>query len=97
MDHYDIGGYVGLKDYELLADLSRIQSVICIVDYEPGLRDVARTFYRAKDQEERWSVSARGISYIEAFSCDEFLAACAHRNLEFIEPSKPAKQAEPSA
>lgn len=83
---YNLDGYVSLSDYELLANLSRTQSVICIVDYEADLRDVARTFYRARGQEEHWSVSARGISYIEAFSREEFLAACAHRNLEFILP-----------
>lgn len=84
---YQMDGYVGLKNYELLADLSRTQSVICIVDYERGLRDVARTFYRTNGQEEHWSVSARGTSYIEAFDSEAFLAACARLNLEFIQPN----------
>lgn len=84
---YVISGYCSSKDYALLAELSRTQSVICIVDYNPGLRDVARTFYRAHGEEEHWSVSARGISYIEAFNRKEFLALCVHRNLEFILPA----------
>ena len=84
---YDISGYVGLKDYELLADLSRTQSVICIVDYDSDLRDVARTFYRTNGKEEHWSVSARGTGYIDAFSRQEFLDLCARLDLEFLAPS----------
>lgn len=85
---YQLAAYNGSQDYERLVELSRQQSIICIVDYDKEIRDVARTIYRDHHGSECWDVSARGISYITAFSKEEFLAACTRNHLEFIEPLK---------
>lgn len=77
--------YSGSRDYALLAELACADSIICIVDYE-GHRDIARTNYMRRGDQEMWSVSARGIGYITAFSQKDFISLCEHRNLEFIVP-----------
>lgn len=84
---YQLGDYGGSRDYEKLADLSMLRSIVCIVDYDGEYRDVARTTYSDHHGDGCWNVSARGISYITAFSRSELLAACKRNNLEFIEPS----------
>ena len=77
--------YSGSRDYTQLAELACADSIICIVDYE-GHRDIARTNYMRRGDQEMWSVSARGIGYITAFSREDFISLCNHRNLEFIMP-----------
>lgn len=83
---YQLGEYGGSRNYELLATLALQQSIICIVDYDNDIRDVARTIYQDHHGNGCWNVSSRGMGYITAFSKDEFLAACKRKNLEFIEP-----------
>lgn len=78
--------YSGSRDYPRLVNLASEASIICIVDYE-GHRDVARTNFMRRGDQEMWSVSARGISYITAFSRADFIALCEHHNVEFIEPA----------
>jgi hypothetical protein len=85
---YELAPYTGSRDYEQLADLAVQASILCIVDYD-GHRDVARTNYMQRRDQELWSVSARGISYVTAFNRADFIALCAHRNLEFIAPPCP--------
>lgn len=87
---YDLPDYGGSKDYERLAELAKTRSVLCVVDYRMDTfttRDVARTQYMSKPGQEYWSVSARGMGYINAFSQEEFVALCRCLNLEFIEPA----------
>lgn len=78
--------YSGSRDYAQLVELACADSIICIVDYQ-GHRDVARTNYMRRGDQEMWSVSARGISYITAFNRADFIALCEHNTLEFIAPS----------
>jgi hypothetical protein len=83
---YDLAPYSGSRDYELLADLAAKASILCIVDFE-GLRDVARTNYMRRGDQELWQVSARGMGYITAFNRADFIALCGHRNVEFMVPT----------
>ena len=83
---YLLAPYASSRDYARLADLACEASIICVVDYE-GHRDVARTNFSRRGEQELWSVSARGLGYITAFNRADFIALCGHRNLEFIEPS----------
>lgn len=85
-----LANYCTSTDYKLLAKLARQCSVICIVDYEKiddiVIRDVACTTHGQHRDEEVFQISARGISYIYAFSEDEFIKLCQHRNVEFLVP-----------
>lgn len=85
-----ITGYTVSRDYERLADLARSQSIICIVDYERSMRDIARTMYRCRGDDEYWEVGARGTGYIVAFERAEFILACRAVNLEFLDPARVA-------
>lgn len=83
---YQLAGYNGSRDYSKLADLAKVRSVICIVDYQE-CRDVAHTIYSTcGDGLETWCVSGRGIGYVHAFDRESFIARCEAANLEFIEP-----------
>ncbi|MFP3637828.1 helix-turn-helix domain-containing protein [Paraburkholderia sp. SIMBA_054] len=87
-----IADYATSQDYRRLAVLARTASIICTVDYhfrDVGIvRDVGRTQYALRRDEEIFEVSARGIGYVYAFGEDEFVALCAARNIEFIEPRR---------
>lgn len=89
-----LADYGGSRDYERLAELAKQSSIICIVDYRTvdqpttGQRDIARTLYGVHQGEECWSVSARGIGYIQAFGLDDFVLQCKAVSLEFVEPVK---------
>lgn len=85
---YELAPYSGSRDYELLADLAAKASVLCIVDYENEVRDVARTNYMRRGDQELWQLSARGFGYITAFNRADFIALCMHRNVEFIVPPR---------
>lgn len=86
-----ISAYHSSRDYKRLAELARQSSVVCIVDYCVGggepIRDIARTQYSRRGDEETFMVAARGTGYITAFGEDEFLKFCANSNLEFLEPA----------
>ena len=79
------------RDYEKLADLMQQQSVICVVDYkfrnDPDnlgiARDVAQTIFYPT----RWTISARGISYVYAQDRASFIQACTDSNVEWLEPT----------
>lgn len=73
--------YKTSKDYEHLFDLMQKTEVVCIVDYL-SCRDIASTLLSGK----MFSVSARGISYISAFTKEQFIGQCAQYNLEYIKP-----------
>lgn len=94
---FDLPDYGGSKAYARLAELAKTRSVLCVVDYRMDTftsRDVARTQYMAKPGQEYWSVSARGMGYINAFSQAEFVSLCNHLNLEFIEPTPAAESVD---
>ncbi|TES63849.1 hypothetical protein E2P84_38980 [Burkholderia cepacia] len=95
-----IAGYLGSRDYDLLADLARRSSVVCFVDYRTGegepLRDVARTHCDLHHGKEVFLIAARGFGYIHAFGEDEFRKFCVHWNVEFIEPSSTAAVGQPT-
>jgi hypothetical protein len=83
---YQLAGYNGSRDYGRLADLARVRSIICIVDYQE-CRDVAHTIFTTCGANlESWCVSGRGIGYVHAFNRADFIARCEAANLEFIEP-----------
>ena len=85
MSSLQLAPYIGSRDYARLAELAKTQSLICIVDFRER-RDVARTHYHSRGQEEFWAVGARGISYLDAFTREEFIKLCEQGNVEFIEP-----------
>ena len=83
---YELAPYRGSRDYAHLANLARQASILCIVDYQ-GQRDVARTNFMRRGDQELWTVSARGMGYITAFNQSDFIALCGHANVEFIQPN----------
>jgi hypothetical protein len=90
---YEIAPYATSRDYARLAELAKVQSVICIVNYrdrDPAigmLRDVASTNYsRSPRGHEAWHVSARGTGFVWADSIERFIRSCETYDLEFIEP-----------
>lgn len=93
MTIHAISGYKTSRDYERLWELAQKASVICIVDmifYDGGApsRDVAHTLFRAGGKYGPvCELSARGIGYIFGDGKDDFVAQCAHHNVEFIEPN----------
>ncbi len=85
---YQISGYDVSADYDRLADEMQKRSLICIVDYEGDLRDVAHTIWSpSKDGNGTWQLSARGITYIYAFSREEFLLRCSQYHVEVLMPN----------
>jgi hypothetical protein len=78
----NLDNYKFSTDYYKLYDLAKKQSIICEVDYH-NCRDIAQTIYTEYD--DYLSVSARGISYISSFSKEEFISACEHLNLKWLE------------
>lgn len=90
------------KDYKRLVQLVRKSAVICLVDYRPSesvdgedsARDVARATVQSKDGKDVFSISARGNSYVTAFSEDEFSLGCANNNIAFFDPSKKVQDEE---
>lgn len=85
---YELGVYLGSRDYYKLTELACQASIICLVDHN-GQREVARTNYSRRGEQVVWSVCSRGIAYITAFNGEDFVALCRHRNLEFLAPVKP--------
>lgn len=85
MNAFALADYTGSKDYWRLAELTKEVSVICLVDYN-GQREVARTSYTARRAGDFWTVASGGIGHIHAFSLEDFVSLCEHRQLEFIEP-----------
>jgi hypothetical protein len=87
-----IAPYATSRDYEQLADLAKLHSIVCIVDYwrDEAIRDVARTTFFTKRGEEIWNISGRGTTYVSAFSRQEFLNLCRHSNVEFFVPPNTA-------
>lgn len=90
MNIFQLTDYAGSRDYDRLAELAKAGSLICMVDYQ-DCRDVAHTIYQSfGPNEESWTVSARGTSYVWAQNKADFIARCARANLEFIEPPQRA-------
>jgi hypothetical protein len=81
----DSSGYAGSRDYARLAELAKVTSVICIVDFE-DMRDVAQTIYTGDSRFDCWYVSARGHCYASSTDLKSFIARCTKVNLEFLEP-----------
>ena len=87
-----LSGYVFSSDYDLLYRFSRIQSVVCEVDFrfndndpsEARCRDICATRY--VPHADTHSVGCRGRSYIEAESLDSFVSQCQRSNLRWIVP-----------
>lgn len=87
MNPIEVTGYETSRDYELLFELAKRQSVICIVDYNKDCRDVAHTLFIGK----MGQISARGISYLHVFTDEsdakeKFVQYCGEINLEFLPP-----------
>ena len=78
-----ISGYQTSKDYALLWELARASSIVCVVDYGEGLRDVAQTICNGVCTH----ISARGICYVDGFSAAEFCRNCERANVEFLIPN----------
>ena len=74
------------RDYEVLYELVKTTSIVCVVDYH-NCRDVASTNY--KPEFDDLDIGVRGMCYYnhgkhERF--EEFEDWCESVNLEFIEP-----------
>lgn len=76
-----VSGYAVNRDYEWLADEMERRSLICLVDFDDDLRDVAHTIWTPG----LWQLSARGTCYVWARSREEFIRDCARANVEIIE------------
>jgi hypothetical protein len=81
------------RDLALLARLVRRQSVVCFVDYPIAAdmagapcRDVCKSRYRKEGDTEHFSLSSRGLGYVDAVTEEEFVSQCAGLNCEFIVP-----------
>ena len=77
------------RDYAMLWELAKTQSVVCVVDY--GMtsaitsRDVAHTISRP---DTGWvAICARGIEYVSAENWRDFAYRCAKENVEFVLPA----------
>lgn len=87
---YQMTGYALSQDYERLADAMQVESVICILDYERDLRDVAHTIWSpSKNEEGIYQISARGTGYIYAFNRADFIAQCQKYHVGAIFPTTP--------
>lgn len=82
----DITGYETSRDYATLARLAETQSVVCIVDYQHGCRDVAQTLNCESRYGVNLRISARGITYVDAITVEEFERQCRFANVEFLVP-----------
>jgi hypothetical protein len=90
-----IEGYKTSKDYELLCELMKKASVICIVDCtkcfdsQGVARDVARTSYlKPSCLTEIYAILSRDVDYFWAENKDWFIRQCIKYNVEFIEPTE---------
>jgi hypothetical protein len=81
-----IEGYKTSKNYELLCELIKKASIICIVNYPKnnGMRESAIASYEGSPLGYR--ILARGNTYIGEGSKQAFVKACLKYNVEFIEP-----------
>lgn len=85
MTIFEISGYKSSREYDKLADEMQVRSIICIVDYDGDCRDVAHTLWSpSEDGAGCWMLSARGISYICAFSREDFIKQCVRANVEVL-------------
>ena len=82
------------RNYGLLADLMKDQSVICVVNHayshqiedgEEVYRKVATTRYNSSFL-YRYALSSPGITYISAKSENEFCNYCLDLDLSFVVP-----------
>lgn len=77
--------YQTSRDYELLAEIMKQTSIICIVDHD-GCRDVCHTIFTRNDRPKalfnEWQLSG----YIWSDSKRGFMAQCERLNLEFLIP-----------
>lgn len=80
----EVHGYSVSKDYSLLYEMAKCESIICLVDYYVNCRDIGHTIYDTVSGSIQ--VSARGISYIWADNLEQFITQCQAMNLEFIIP-----------
>jgi hypothetical protein len=83
-----IEGYKTSKDYELLCELMKKASIICIVNYPKnnGMKESAIASYGGSPLGYR--ILARGNTYIGEGSKQAFTKACLKYNVEFIEPTE---------
>lgn len=85
-------GYITSTNYELLFHLAKRQPVVCEVDFvdapwdkeEAPQRDICKTRYSAHFREHH--IEARGNTYLQANSQEEFTALCKHNNLQWVVP-----------
>ena len=95
MTIFKISGYKPSREYDKLADEMQVRSIICLVDYGDDCRDVAHTLWSpSEDGTGCWMLSARGITYICAFSREEFINQCVRANVEVLIPIADIKHGE---
>jgi hypothetical protein len=84
-----LASYSLSRDYFKLWELAHKNSIICILDFEPGkheCRDVAATYYNPSCIAECVAISSRGRCYLLAESVEEFTTICTAYNLEWLIP-----------
>lgn len=89
----ELANYKTEKDYDWLAKEMKIQSIICIVDYQFShdeesfvFRDVGKTVYFEKNGNATYQICGRGISYLTAFSEEDFIKLCEILHVEIVKP-----------
>ena len=85
-----LANYSTSRDYRRLWELAHDHSIVCFVDYLPGIsetcRDVAATGHSGEWDSNVIQVSSRGIGRIWADSIEQFIAQCERCNLEWLQP-----------
>lgn len=83
----NLSGYKMSRDYAMLWELAKTQSVVCVCDYGltyPKCRDVAQTI--SHDEKPFVAICARGIEYVSAETVGDFVKRCRRGNVEFVVP-----------
>ena len=93
-----LANYSTSRDYRRLWELAHDHSIVCVVDYLPGIpdtcRDIAATRHSKEWDPDVVQVSSRGIGRIWAESIEQFIEGCEHYNLEWLQPL-PNPEAKP--
>jgi len=86
MTIHELAKYNTSRDYEKLADLMQMESIICTVQYH-DCRDCAHTLFSdSEDGKGIWQISGSGYGYVYAFNRAQFIEQCTKGNVEFIAP-----------
>lgn len=78
--------YLASRDYAWLFTALETTPIVCFVNYLE-CRDVAATALR----DQYHAIGARGISYVEASTLEDFVEQCRKLEVEFLRPGGPGR------